>query len=164
MDQTEREQQQQQTKDDHMTTDTTQGHRPSLQLNKHTHTYQKAATDQDIRHNHYVHRKLHQGTQILHNIIEITHPQNVNSQLAFHKVVSIHQHYSTFTLQTYHHTENRFGSWPTHMTSPSHLHTQSRVQPRNTYNHTYIKFLSKQFHTKSRQNNLYSVHSRPYRI
>ena len=27
------------------------------------------------------------------------------------------------------------------MTSPSHLHTQARVQPRNTYNHTYIKFL-----------------------
>ena len=27
------------------------------------------------------------------------------------------------------------------MTSPSHLHTQTRVQPRNTYNHTYKRFL-----------------------
>ena len=53
------------------------------------------------------------------------------------------------------------------MTSPSHLHTQARVQQRNTYNHTYIKFCpdkSKQSHTKSRQNNLHSVYSRPYRI
>ena len=79
--------------------------------------------------------------QSLHNIIEITHPHNVNSKLVFHKVVSFHQHYSTFTLQTYHHPEHRFRSWPTHMISPSHIHTQARVQPRNTYNHTYIKFL-----------------------
>ena len=27
------------------------------------------------------------------------------------------------------------------MTSPSHLHTQTRVQPINTFNHTYIKLL-----------------------
>ena len=27
------------------------------------------------------------------------------------------------------------------MTSPSHIHTQARVQPRNTNNHSYIKFL-----------------------
>ena len=31
--------------------------------NKHTHTNQKAATDQDSNHNHQVHRKLHPGTQ-----------------------------------------------------------------------------------------------------
>ena len=46
-------------------------------------------------------------------------------------------------------------------------HTQVRVQPRNTYNHTYIKFCmdkTKQSRTKSRQNNLHSVYSRPYRI
>ena len=30
---------------------------------------------------------------------------------------------------------------PVQMTSPSYLHTQSRVQPGNTCNHTYIKFL-----------------------
>ena len=65
----------------------------------------------------------------------------VNSKLAYHKVASFHQHYSKFTLQTYHHPEHRFRSWPTDMTSPSHLHTQARVQPRNTYDHTYIKFL-----------------------
>ena len=59
--------------------------------------------------------------------------------MAFHKVASFHQHYSTFTLQTYHHAEHRFMAWHTQMTSPSHLHTQARVQPRNTYNHTYIK-------------------------
>ena len=29
-------------------------------------------------------------------------------------------------------------------TSPSHLYTQARVQPRNTYNHTNIKFLPEQ--------------------
>ena len=55
----------------------------------------------------------------------------------------------TFTLQTYHHPEHRFSSWPTQMTSPSHLHTQARVQPRNTYNHTYIKFLPGQNKTIS---------------
>ena len=56
-------------------------------------------------------------------------------------MASFYQHYSTFTLQTYHHQELRFRSWPTQMASPSHLHTQARVQPRHTYNHTYIKFL-----------------------
>ena len=35
------------------------------------------------------------------------------------------------------------------MTSPSHLHTQARVQPRNTYIHTYIKFLPGQNKTIS---------------
>ena len=58
---------------------------------------------------------------------EITHLHNVNSKLAFHKVVSFHQHYLTFTPQTYHHQEHQFRSWPTHMTSPSHPHTQARV-------------------------------------
>ena len=82
-------------------------------------------------------------------------------------MASFHQHYSTLTLQKYHHPEHRFRSWPTHMTSPSHLLTQARLQPRNIYNHTYIKFCmdkTKQYHTKSRQNNLHSVHSRPCRI
>ena len=32
------------------------------------HTNQKAATDKHSMHNHYVHRKLYQGTQRLHNI------------------------------------------------------------------------------------------------
>ena len=64
--------------------------------------------------------------------LEITHPHNVKSKPAFHKVTSFHQHYSTFTLQTYHHPEHRFRSWPTPTTSQSHLHTQARMQPRNT--------------------------------
>ena len=81
--------------------------------------------------------------------IKITHPNNVNLKLAFHKVASFHPHYSTFTPQTYHHPVHRFRSWPMQMTSQSHPHTQVRVQPRNTYNHTYIKFLSEQNKTTS---------------
>ena len=88
------------------------------------------------------------------------HPYNVNLKLAFHKVVSFHPHYSTFTPHTYHHPVHRFRSCTTQMTSPSHPHTLARVQPRNTYNHSYIRFLFGQSHTKSRQNNLHSVHSR----
>ena len=79
--------------------------------------------------------------QSLHNIwksyIQTTSIQN----LAFHKVASFHQHYSPYTLQTYHDQEHQFRSWPMQMTSPSHLHTQARVQPRNTSNHTYIRLL-----------------------
>ena len=56
-------------------------------------------------------------------------------------MASFHPHYSTFTPQTYHHPVHRFRSWPMQMTSQSHPHTQVRVQPRNTYNHTYTKFL-----------------------
>ena len=40
----------------------------SYRHNKHTHTNQKADTDQDSRHNHKFHRTLHQVTQSLHNI------------------------------------------------------------------------------------------------
>ena len=79
-------------------------------------------------------------------------------KLAFHKVASFHPHYLTFTSQTYHHPVHRFRSWPTQTTSQSHPHTQALVQPRNTYNHTYIQFLpghNTQSHTKSRQNNLH---------
>ena len=81
--------------------------------------------------------------------IEITHPNNVILKLAFHKVASFHPHYSTFTPQTYHHPVHRFRSWPMQMTSQSHPHTQVRVQPRNTYNHTYTKFLPGQNKTTS---------------
>ena len=44
--------------------------------------------------------------------------------------------------ETYHQPEHRFKIWSTQMASPSHIHAQ--VQSRNTYNHTYIKFLSRQ--------------------
>ena len=70
-------------------------------------------------------------------------------KLAFHKVASFHPHYSTFTPQTYHHPVHRFRSWPMQMTSQSHPHTQVRVQPINTYNHTYTKFLPGQNKTTS---------------
>ena len=74
-----------------------------------------------------------------------------------------HPHYLTFTLQTYHHQEHQYMALHTHMISPSHLHTQTRMQKINTYNHSYVKFFSrtKQSHTQTRQNNLHSVHSRP---
>ena len=75
--------------------------------------------------------------------IEITHPNKVNLKLAFHKLVSFHPHFLTFTPQTYHHPVHRFRSWHTQMISrsQSHPHTQVQVQPRNTYNHTYTKLL-----------------------
>ena len=81
--------------------------------------------------------------------IEITHPNNVNLKLALHKVASFHPHYLTFTPQIYHHPVHRFRSWSTQTTSQSHLHTQVQVQPRNTYNHTYIQFFA-----WTKQNNL----------
>ena len=81
--------------------------------------------------------------------IKITHPNNVNLKLAFHNVASFHPHYSTFTPQTYHHPVHSFRSWPMQMTSQSHPHTQVRVQPRNTYNYTYTKFLPGQNKTTS---------------
>ena len=80
------------------------------------------------------------------------------SKLAFHKVASFHQHYLTFTLQTYRHPEHHFRSWSTQTILPSHLQKQAGVQPRKTHNHTNISFFfmdkTKQSHTKSRQNNL----------
>ena len=92
---------------------------------------------------------------------ETTHPYNFILKLTFLevtflKVASSQPHYLTFTLQTYHHPKQRLRSCLTQMTSPLHLHTQARVQPRNTYNHTYIKVLPGQnitTSTKSRQNN-----------
>ena len=41
-------------------------------------------------------------------IIEITHPHNVNSKLAFYQVAFFQQYYSTFTLQAYHDLKLRF--------------------------------------------------------
>ena len=73
----------------------------------------------------------------------------INLKLAFHKVASFHPHYLTFTPQTYHHPVHRFSSWPKQTTPPLHPHTHARVQPRNTYNHTYIKFLPGQNKTIS---------------
>ena len=44
---------------------------------------------------------------------------------------------------------HRFRSWPTQTTPQSHPHTLVQVQPRNTYNHTYIKIFA-----WTKQNNL----------
>ena len=81
--------------------------------------------------------------------VEITHPNNINLKLAFHQVAYFRPHYLTFTPQTYHHPVHWFRSWPKQTTSQSHPHTQVRVQPRNTYNHTYIKYLTGQNKTTS---------------
>ena len=83
-------------------------------------------TSRDAKHTHH---------------IETTHPNNVNSKLAFPKAAYFHPHYLTFAPQTYHHPVLRLRSWPAQMTSPSHPHTQTCVQPRNIYNHTYRKCL-----------------------
>ena len=95
-----------------------------------------------------------------------THPDNVNIKLAFHKAASFHPHYLTFTPQTYHHPVHRFRSWSTQLTSPSHPHTQARVQPRNIYNNieSFCLDKTKQSLIKSIQNNLHVVHARPCRI
>ena len=58
-------------------------------------------------------------------------------------------HYLTFTPQSHHHPVHRFRSWPMQTTTQSHPHTQVQVQPRNTYNHTYTKFLPGQNKTPS---------------
>ena len=59
-----------------------------------------------------------------------------------------HQHYSTYTLQTYHHQEHQFRSWPTQMTSPSHLRTSTNAAKK------YIQpYLQKVF-AWTKQNNL----------
>ena len=59
-----------------------------------------------------------------------------------------------------------FRSLPTQTTSQSHPHTQVRVQPRNTYNHTYIKCLPGQNKTTSYliQTKQLAEYSRPCRI
>ena len=100
--------------------------------------------------------------------IDITHPNNVNLKLAFHKVASFHPHYLIFIPQTYHHPVHRFRSWPMQTTSQSHPHTHKYEcsQEIHTTIPTYSFCLdkTKQPLTKSIQNNLHSVHSRPCRI
>ena len=48
-----------------------------------------------------------------------------------------------FNIYTAEYPKHRFRSWYTQMTSPSPLHTQARVHPRNTYNHTYTKYINR---------------------
>ena len=121
----------------------------SFRHNKHTHINQKATTDKTLQAQSLSSSQttLRDAKSTQH--IESTHPDNVDFKLAFHKMAFFHPHYLTFTLQTYHDPVHRFRLWPTQTTSPSHLHTQARVQPRNAYNHTYIKFLPGQNKTIS---------------
>ena len=90
----------------------------------HTHKLQKAATNQQSRHNHKVNRKLHQVTESIHDLQK---PTSIQRQIktGVPKSGPSHPHYLTFTLQTYQHLEPRFRSC-------EHQHTQARVQSRNT--------------------------------
>ena len=49
-----------------------------------------------------------------------------------------HPHYLTFILQTYHHPEHRFRSWPIQLTTPSHLHTQACTSAAKEYIQSYL--------------------------
>ena len=73
----------------------------------------------------------------------------------------------TFTPQTYHHPVHRFRTWPMQTTSQSHSHKQVQVQPKihiTIPTQSFCLDKTKQPLTKSRQNNLHSVHTRPCRI
>ena len=65
-----------------------------------------------------------------------------NAKLAFHKVASFHQHFNRHTTKS---TSSggvmAYADDITIMLGFLDLLTQARVQPRNTYNHTYIKCL-----------------------
>ena len=78
--------------------------------------------------------------------IEITHPNNVNLKLAFHKVVSFHPHHLTFTPQTYHHPVHRFRSWPMQTTSHPHTSTSAAKKYIQPYLHKVFAW--------TKQNNL----------
>ena len=60
-----------------------------------------------------------------------TYINNTSSQRQL-KTRSFHQHYSRFTLHTYHQPEHRFRSWPTQMTSPSQVHKHEWSQEIHT--------------------------------
>ena len=103
--------------------------------NKHTYTNQKAATDQHARHNHEFHRKLKDAKPTQHT--GTTHP-DINLKLAFLNVAFSHPHYLTSTPLTFH-TQSTGSGHCIRRLHHHHIYTQVRVQPRNTYNYTYIK-------------------------
>ena len=80
-----------------------------------------------------------------------TYINHTSSQHQFKTGVPLRWRSFTSTIQHLHcrhtTTQQHFRSYPAQMTSPSDLHTQARVQPRNTYNHTYINFLPRQTKT-----------------
>ena len=71
----------------------------SFRHNKHTHTNQKAADIQTFQAQSLSSSRTISRDAKPTQHIEITHPNNVNLKLAFHKVASFHPHYSTFTPQ-----------------------------------------------------------------
>ena len=90
---------------------------------------------------------------------------------AFHRVASFHPHYLTFSPQIYHH--------PVHPEPPGsghglrrrhhhhiHIHTSTSAAKKyiQPYLHIVFAWTKQKSHTKSRQNNLHSVHTGPCRI
>ena len=97
-----------------------------------------------------------------------TYRNHTSSQRQFKSGVPQGQHYSTYTLQTYHHQEHQFRSWPTQMTS-HHIYTHTSTSGAKKYIQPYLQNVfawTKQNNLllNLRQNNLHSVHSRPCRI
>ena len=111
----------------------------------------------------YIKRRKAYSTYINHT----SKQRQFKIKLAFHKVASFHPHYLTFTPQTYHHPVHQFRSWPCRR-HHNHIHTHKYECSQEI--HTTIPTQSfcldktKQPLTKSRQNNLHSVHTRPCRI
>ena len=98
----------------------------SFRHNKHT--YQQAYTDQYLRHNRQVHRKLHHGNHSIHNIYKLHIltssfktgvPQGGVLSPTLLNIYTADIPSPSAWVQV----------WRTQMTSPSHLHTQARVQP-----------------------------------
>ena len=121
----------------------------SFRHNKHTHTNQKAATSNTFQAQSLSSSQTTSRDAKPTQHIEITHPNNVNLKLAFHKVASFHPHYLTFTSDLPPPSALvQVMAYADDITITS-THTQVRVQPRNTYNHTYTKFLPGQHKTPS---------------
>ena len=93
----------------------------SIKHNKHTYTNQKAATYQDSRYNHEVHRKQTSSMDAKPTQhTETTYPYNISFKMA-----SSHPHYLTCTMQNYHQTEYRFRSCLTHIITITSTHTST---------------------------------------
>ena len=93
---------------------------------------------------HWDHRhNTHTLWKTIHGLSNRAPPNTLNTSITFNNKLATTRNTQnkqtlTFTPQTYHHQVHQFRLWPTQTTSQSHPHTQVRVQPRNTYNHTYI--------------------------
>ena len=86
--------------------------------------------------------------------IEITHPNNVNLKLAFHKVASFHPHYLTFTPQTYHHPVVSLINTPVQVTAYADNITITSTHISTSTSKKYIQpYLHKAF-AWTKQNNL----------